>query len=250
MSQCNCGCAKCAANASELWNEWGGAETFEYLQEAPSRPGSRPIPRRTRVQAGVAATPMSTAPMGCQHPIVLDGFGHESYRLEMPHLAALAELISRLHANPPSQGSVLRIRGHTDNTGSTRVNQGLGFARALEVKVFMATALEKIQVALRLSPSSPGANEPVAPNTTEAGRRQNRRVEILLCPASPTAAPLVPAPAAEPATVSGAYSPPPPPIEYPPTPVYAPPTIGVLPYPRRPRPRPRPPVRRMPLRRR
>lgn len=44
MSQCNCGCAHCAAKSSEVWNEWGGSEMFEYLssvwKETRKRAGS------------------------------------------------------------------------------------------------------------------------------------------------------------------------------------------------------------------
>jgi outer membrane protein OmpA-like peptidoglycan-associated protein len=69
------------------------------------------------------------------------------------------------------------IVGHTDATGPDSVNDPLSYERARSVHDYLATrgvASSHMQTAGR------GEREPVADNTTESGRAQNRRVEIYL----------------------------------------------------------------------
>lgn len=70
----------------------------------------------------------------------------------------------------------LAIQGHTDNVGSAKSNQQLSLARAQAVmKAVVAQGVD----AKRLSAAGYGADKPVADNTTEAGRAQNRRVDLV-----------------------------------------------------------------------
>ena len=71
----------------------------------------------------------------------------------------------------------LEIQGHTDNTGSPASNKRLGEERAEAVRLFM----NRSGVALnRMATISYGQDAPVAPNTTRAGRAQNRRVVVVV----------------------------------------------------------------------
>jgi outer membrane protein OmpA-like peptidoglycan-associated protein len=75
------------------------------------------------------------------------------------------------------QGTEVRIIGHTDNTGGDALNDRLSLERAQSVRGYLlgrGVRADTIQVAGR------GEREPVADNSTEAGRAQNRRVEIFL----------------------------------------------------------------------
>jgi outer membrane protein OmpA-like peptidoglycan-associated protein len=75
--------------------------------------------------------------------------------------------------------TTLTIAGHTDNVGSAQYNQKLSERRALSV----AQYLEARRVAAeRLSTVGKGETVPLEPNTTEAGRQANRRVEIYVQP--------------------------------------------------------------------
>jgi outer membrane protein OmpA-like peptidoglycan-associated protein len=69
------------------------------------------------------------------------------------------------------------VIGHTDNTGSDAVNDPLSRERANAVRQYLASrgvATTRVEIAGR------GEHEPVADNASEAGRAQNRRVEIYL----------------------------------------------------------------------
>lgn len=67
------------------------------------------------------------------------------------------------------------IYGHTDNTGSDAINQPLSENRAAAVKDFLVS---KGVAAKRITTQGLGSKSPVATNDTDAGRTQNRRVEV------------------------------------------------------------------------
>ncbi|HEV8703117.1 MAG TPA: OmpA family protein [Candidatus Polarisedimenticolia bacterium] len=69
------------------------------------------------------------------------------------------------------------IQGHTDSTGSEAHNQNLSERRAGSVKSFFIVHGVNEE---RLAATGFGEGEPVASNETNDGRRQNRRVNILL----------------------------------------------------------------------
>jgi outer membrane protein OmpA-like peptidoglycan-associated protein len=71
----------------------------------------------------------------------------------------------------------LRIEGHADHIGDAAYNQRLSAKRAEVVaREFTARGLP----AARIETRGLGAAMPIADNTTEAGRAQNRRVVILV----------------------------------------------------------------------
>ena len=87
----------------------------------------------------------------------------------------LGELVNRLKGE--NKNVYLEIQGHTDSTGSEAYNEELGRERAEAVRRY----LNAHGVALnRMSTISYGKAAPVAPNDTEEGRAQNRRVVIVV----------------------------------------------------------------------
>lgn len=75
--------------------------------------------------------------------------------------------------------TVIQIEGHTDSTGSRDYNQLLSERRASSVRDFLLN--QGIQAG-RTRAVGYGPRQPVASNDTEAGREQNRRVELTLVP--------------------------------------------------------------------
>ncbi len=70
----------------------------------------------------------------------------------------------------------IRIIGHTDDDGNPLYNESLGRKRANSAKAF----LKKMDIKNKILISSKGESQPVAPNTTEANKQKNRRVNFLL----------------------------------------------------------------------
>ncbi|MBY8968805.1 OmpA family protein [Pseudomonas sp. P867] len=71
----------------------------------------------------------------------------------------------------------LRIDGHTDASGTETYNQQLSLRRAESVSnILISVGMTKENIQMR----GLGSTEPVAPNTTVAGRTENRRVSIVV----------------------------------------------------------------------
>ncbi len=88
--------------------------------------------------------------------------------------AALQSIVDIMREYP---GAKFHIEGHTDNTGSRALNERLSKERAASVMEYLTTiGMDRS----RLSSEGYAFDRPIAPNTTAAGRQQNRRVEISL----------------------------------------------------------------------
>jgi outer membrane protein OmpA-like peptidoglycan-associated protein len=94
--------------------------------------------------------------------------------LRPPAREALARL-SGIVLNYPSLR--LAIEGHTDSTGSAEFNQTLSEKRADAVRDYLVTQGLDTD---KLSAQGLGMDNPVADNSTSAGRQKNRRVEIVV----------------------------------------------------------------------
>lgn len=76
--------------------------------------------------------------------------------------------------------SVILVTGYTDNTGSDAINIPLSQNRAASV----ASYLKGQGVSSRIDTQGYGSQNPIADNSTAAGKEQNRRVEISIYAAS------------------------------------------------------------------
>ena len=72
-------------------------------------------------------------------------------------------------------GLKVEIGGHTDNVGSTTMNNKLSQARAEAVVNYLAS---KGIAKPRMTSKGYGPAEPIATNNSSEGRQQNRRVEF------------------------------------------------------------------------
>jgi len=75
--------------------------------------------------------------------------------------------------------TMLVVAGHTDDTGPYQYNMNLSQARADSVKQYLLA--QNVQ-SIRVETKGYGPNYPVVPNTSEANRTLNRRVEIHIEP--------------------------------------------------------------------
>lgn len=84
----------------------------------------------------------------------------------------LLSLVTWLDQNPDLK---IRINGHTDSMGDPSLNKSLSLQRASNVRKFL---IKQGIPPDQLRISGWGGARPIAPNDTEEGRSQNRRVEI------------------------------------------------------------------------
>ncbi len=72
----------------------------------------------------------------------------------------------------------IAIFGHTDNTGSDAINNPLSVKRAQAVETYLKG--QGVTAAQIKTVDGQGSTNPVADNSTAAGRQQNRRVEVYM----------------------------------------------------------------------
>ncbi len=101
-------------------------------------------------------------------------FDTNSYAIKPSFQSVLGQVAQTLNQNPEV---IAQVVGHTDSTGQPAYNQTLSVNRAQSVANYLAQQGVAPQ---RLSAEGRGQTQPIADNSTEAGRAQNRRVEIFL----------------------------------------------------------------------
>jgi outer membrane protein OmpA-like peptidoglycan-associated protein len=99
-------------------------------------------------------------------------FEHDSYKLSNKSIDELNQLVEFLKINPKVK---IEISGHTDNTGTSEYNFKLSEQRAIEVYKYLF--INRIRKE-RMTYKGYGATKPIANNSTEEGRSENRRTEI------------------------------------------------------------------------
>jgi len=129
---------------------------------------SKPAPRYERTMP----TPPPGGPVTTKTS--LEGkalFATGKYTLKPAGRASLDKLVRDIRSTPGIQS--IHVIGYTDSRGSLSQNQHLSEQRAMTVKNYLQSrGLRNITAEGR------GPADPVASNATEAGRAQNRRVEV------------------------------------------------------------------------
>ncbi len=100
-------------------------------------------------------------------------FGFDSDVVRSNAAVNLDELASKLRTYDDSN---LMIVGHTDEVGSAEYNQNLSEQRAQSAARYLSAR----GVSRYIATAGRGEREPVSSNTTEAGRQENRRVEVAI----------------------------------------------------------------------
>ena len=105
---------------------------------------------------------------------VLIYFNHNSNDLPDQYFEMLNQIAEYMLSNPDA---TISIKGYTDSTGSYTYNISVSEFRANTIKTYLAG---KGIDAKRIKTFGLGPENPIATNTTDEGRRKNRRVEIEL----------------------------------------------------------------------
>jgi outer membrane protein OmpA-like peptidoglycan-associated protein len=101
-------------------------------------------------------------------------FDTNTYAIK-PSFAPVLDQVALTLAQHPEL--IAQVIGHTDSTGSPAYNMSLSLNRAQSVAGYLAG---KGVSTSRLAADGKGQTQPIADNSTDAGRAQNRRVEIYL----------------------------------------------------------------------
>jgi OmpA-OmpF porin, OOP family len=74
-------------------------------------------------------------------------------------------------------GYIIQVKGFADSSGNAAMNQQLSMDRAQAVVAYL---LQNCKIPLRhiVAPGAMGISDPAAPNETDSGRAENRRVEV------------------------------------------------------------------------
>lgn len=113
-------------------------------------------------------------PLEANAAVVLKNIFFDFAKAELKPESAieLDKVVQLLQENPTVK---VQISGHTDNVGTAADNNKLSEGRAKAVVTYLMT---KSIDQKRLSYKGFGASQPIAENTTEGGRAQNRRTEL------------------------------------------------------------------------
>lgn len=101
-------------------------------------------------------------------------FDVDKYDLKDKSITELDKIVRFLQENPKIK---VEISGHTDNTGNQAYNQQLSEKRAQSVYSFI---ISKGIDPKRITWKGFGSTHPIAPNESEEGRQQNRRIEFAI----------------------------------------------------------------------
>ncbi|WGL17751.1 OmpA family protein [Microbulbifer bruguierae] len=99
-------------------------------------------------------------------------FEFNSAKLTVPAQRSLDLVVQSLRSQP---NTMVEVAGHTDSQGNDSYNLRLSGQRAESVRRYL---VENGVNTTRISARGYGETQPVASNATEAGRAQNRRVEL------------------------------------------------------------------------
>lgn len=144
-------------------------------------PGYKPIEQDVDVPLGGTRIEIRPEPsrvvLEKTRIVILDKvfFEYNKAAIKPESFALLRDVAAVIKANA-DMGQV-QIEGHTDDKGNDSYNQKLSHSRAEAVRTFLiAEGCDPAQlVAIGF-----GESKPIAPNTNEAGRSENRRVEFNL----------------------------------------------------------------------
>lgn len=111
--------------------------------------------------------------------IVLSDLGNVLFEFNSAELTGDAQAVLDQVANRLTGASLVSVRvvGHTDSVGSDAYNQGLSERRAQSVVSYLSSHGVPAE---KLSAAGQGESQPAADNSTDAGRAQNRRVELFV----------------------------------------------------------------------
>jgi outer membrane protein OmpA-like peptidoglycan-associated protein len=172
------GGSKGATTGAVLGGAVGAAGGYVWSQKMQEQKAAM-----ERATAGTGVAVSQTADNRLKLDIPADiSFDVGRSNIKSDFAGVLNQFAGTLNANPTTS---LAIIGHTDSTGSDAINNPLSQDRANSTRDYLVS---RGVAATRIATEARGSREPVADNSTAAGRAKNRRVEIFVAEPAPVAA--------------------------------------------------------------
>lgn len=156
-----------------------GDGVFDRRDRCPDTPANTPVGHNGCPLPQYPPSQKPAEPEPVQEVITLSDQGNVLFAFDSSELTPAAQ--QQLQALVPklSDPSVTRVRvvGHTDSKGTDAYNQALSERRASAATEYLINQGVTPQ---KVTSQGRGESEPVADNETDAGRAQNRRVELHL----------------------------------------------------------------------
>lgn len=156
-----------------------GDGVFDRRDRCPDTPANTPVGHNGCPLPQYPPSQKPAEPEPVQEVITLSDQGNVLFAFDSSELTPAAQ--QQLQALVPklSDPSVSRVRvvGHTDSKGTDAYNQALSERRASSAAEYLINQGVTPQ---KVTSQGRGESEPVADNETDAGRAQNRRVELHL----------------------------------------------------------------------
>ena len=157
--------AKQIKNGAERWVQVDGNGGNYYMLHLAQKAGMQ--------QSVVTADDMATALNRDGRISLHINFDTGKSTIKPDSQPIVDQIVAMMKSNSSLQ---LSVEGHTDNVGNAQANQTLSQSRAQAV---VASVTGAGIAGSRLSATGYGQTKPVADNSTDAGRAQNRRVDLV-----------------------------------------------------------------------
>jgi len=167
-----------SSDGKTMHGAWGNSESKGYTdvwngQKISNDVGTCPqLPQLGKVNAAKETIGSELKEKG-RAAVYGINFDFNSDTIRNESRSTLDQIVALLKENKDWK---MLIEGHTDNIGGADYNKTLSEKRAASVKAYLVAAgIDES----RLSSAGLGLTNPIAPNDTEFGRAQNRRVELV-----------------------------------------------------------------------
>ncbi|WP_137818804.1 OmpA family protein [Pseudomonas sp. 2FG] len=150
---------------------------FDRRDSCPDTPPNTPVNPNGCPLPQYPVVAQEPVPAARDEVIVLSDLGNVLFAFDSAELTAQAKGLLADVSNRLTSANLIgvKVAGHTDSVGSTAYNQGLSERRAQSVVDFLVS---QGVPANKLTTVGYGESQAVADNATDAGRAQNRRVEL------------------------------------------------------------------------
>lgn len=154
-------------------NQLTNLYALKYRTEKPAIPDSIDIAIINEKKEELTKKTIPIVELGRR--LIIENMLYPTGSSNLPDTVPELEVLSMFMNN--RQNVVIMIEGHTDSMGSDETNNRLSKFRADGVKAYL---IKKGIAAKRIKTQGHGESRPIASNSTDFGRKLNRRTEIII----------------------------------------------------------------------